>query len=111
MDIFGFSADMLPKLSVLFSGYHVTDIAKNRQQFRASLKQIFALKILRMFDVRRVRFRHCMRQQLDAEILQRQIVFAAALAEVLVRCASTAQKICNDFAHFLTENFNTQSRR
>ena len=25
MDIFGFSADMLPKLSLLFSGYYVTE--------------------------------------------------------------------------------------
>ena len=30
-------------------------------------------------------------------------IFAATLAEVLVRCASTAQRICNEFAHFLAE--------
>ena len=50
------------------------------------------------------RFRHRTRQQLDAEILQSQNVFAATPAEVLVRCASTAQKICNEFARFLLEN-------
>ena len=50
-------------------------------------------KILRMFDVGRVRFRHSTRQKLDADILRRQNVFAATPAEVLVRCASTAQRI------------------
>ena len=77
------------------------DIAKNPQQFhhfRASKKQIFASSCAcSTFDV-------CVsRQQLDSEILQRQIVFAAALAEVLVRCASTARRICNEFAHFLAD--------
>ena len=50
------------------------------------------------------RVRHCNRHKLDAEILQRQNVFAATPAEVLVRCTSTAQKICNEFARFLCEN-------
>ena len=62
-----------------------------------------------MFDVRHVRFRHCTRQQLDAEILRRQDVFAATPAEVWVRCASTAQRICNDFAHFLSENLRNRA--
>ena len=56
-----------------------------------------------MFDVGRVRFRHCTRQKLDADILRRQNVFAATPAEVLVRCASTARRICNEFAHFLAD--------
>ena len=55
------------------------------------------------------RLRHCTRQQLDAEILQHQNVFAATPAEVLVRCASTAQRICNDFAHFLSENLRNRA--
>ena len=49
-------------------------------------------------------FWHCTRHKLDAEILQRQNVFAATPAEILVRCTSTAQKICNEFARFLWEN-------
>ena len=66
-------------------------------------------KILRMFDVGRVRFRHCTSQRLDADILRRQNVFAATPAEVLVRCASTAQRICNGFAHFLSENLRNRA--
>ena len=50
------------------------------------------------------RVRHCTRHKLDAEILQRQNVFAATPAEVLVRYTSTTQKICNEFARFLCEN-------
>ena len=53
------------------------------------------------------RVRHCNRHKLDAEILQRQNIFAATLAEVLVRCASTAQRICNEFAHFLVKSCAT----
>ena len=51
--------------------------------------------------------RHCTRQQLDAAILQHPNVFAATPAEVLVRCASTARRICNEFAHFLAEKLRS----
>ena len=64
-------------------------------------------KILRMFDVGRVRFRHCTSRRLDADILRRQNVFAATPAEVLVRCASAVQRICNEFAHFLAEKLRS----
>ena len=54
------------------------------------------------------RFRHRTRQQLDAEILQRPNVFAATPAEVLLRCASAVQRICNEFAHFLAEKLRNR---
>tara|TARA_B100001142_G_scaffold121170_1_gene123080 strand:- start:350 stop:607 length:258 start_codon:yes stop_codon:yes gene_type:complete len=54
------------------------------------------------------RFRYRTRQQLDAKILQRQNVFAATAAEVLVRCASAVQRICNEFAHFLAEKLRNR---
>ena len=47
MDIFGFSADMLPKLRLLFSGYYVPKFCKLSAQ-------IFA-QILRDFDARLAR--------------------------------------------------------
>ena len=83
-------------------------IVKNLQQFHASFMQILA-KFCACSIAACARLRHCTRQQLDAEILQHQNVFAATPAEVLVRCASTAQRICNDFAHFLSENLRNRA--
>ena len=57
------------------------------------------------------RFRHRTRQQLDAEVVQHQNVFAATPAEVLVRCASAVQRICNEFAHFLVEKIRIGGAR
>ena len=62
-------------------------MVKILQQIRASLMQILA-KFCACPIAGCARFRHRTRQQLDAEILQRQNVFAATPAEVLVRCAS-----------------------
>ena len=64
-----------------------------------------------MIDVGRVRFRHCKRQQLDADILQRQDFFPATPPEVLVRCASIARRYCSDFAHFLSENLRNRAAK
>ena len=77
-------------------------IVKNLQQFRASFMQILA-KFCACSIAGCARLRHCTRQQLDAEILQHQNVFAATPAEVLVRCASTTRRICKEFAHFLAD--------
>ena len=76
------------------------EIVKKLQQIRASTMQILA-KFCACSTAACARVRHCNRHKLDAEILQRQNVFAATPAEVLVRCTSTAQKICNEFARFL----------
>ena len=76
------------------------EIVKKLQQIRASMMQILA-KFCACSTAGCARVRHCTRHKLDAEILQRQNVFAATPAEVLVRCTSTAQKICNEFARFL----------
>ena len=57
------------------------------------------------------RFQHRMRQQLDAEVVQHQNVFAAMSAEVLVRCASAVQRIYNEFAHFLAEKWHIGGAR
>ena len=76
------------------------EIVKKLQQIRASMMQILA-KFCACSTAGCARVRHCTRHKLDAEILQRQNVFAATPAEILVRCTSTAQKICNEFARFL----------
>ena len=76
------------------------EFVKKLQQIRASMMQILA-KFCACSTAGCARVRHCTRHKLDAEILQRQNVFAATPAEVLVRCTSTAQKICNEFARFL----------
>ena len=73
---------------------------KNLQQIRASTMQILA-KFCACSTAACARVRHCNRHKLDAEILQRQNVFAATPADILVRCTSTAQKFCNEFARFL----------
>ena len=71
-------------------------------QIPASLMQILA-KFCACSTAGCAHFRHCTHQQIDAAILKRHHVFAATLAELLVRCASTAQRICNEFAHFLAD--------
>ena len=76
------------------------EIVKKLQQIRASTMQILA-KFCACSTAACARVRHCNRHKLDAEILQRQNVFAATPAEILVRCTSTAQKFCNEFARFL----------
>ena len=70
-------------------------VRRNGENFAANSCVIDANfgRVLRMFDHWSARFRHRTRQQLDAEILQHQNVFAATPAEVLARCASTAQRI------------------
>ena len=73
------------------------------QQIRASLMPILA-NFCACSVAGCARLRHCTRQQLDAEILQHQNVFVATSAEVLVHCASTAQRICNEFAQFLVKS-------
>ena len=78
------------------------------QQIPASLMQILA-KFCACSTAGCAHFRHCTHQQIDAAILKRHHVFAATLAELLVRCASTAQRICNDFAHFLSENLRNRA--
>ena len=82
------------------------EMVKNLQQIRASSMQILA-KFCACPIAGCARFRHRTRQQLDAEILQHQNVFAATPAEVLVRCASAVQRICNEFAHFLAEKLRS----
>ena len=82
-------------------------MVKILQQIRASLMQNLA-KFCACSTAGCARFRHRTRQQLDAEILQHQNVFAPTPAEVLVRCASTAQRICNEFAHFLAEKLRNR---
>ena len=86
------------------------EMVKNVQQIPASSMQILA-KFCACSITGCARFRHCTRQQLDAEILQRQDVFAATPAEVLVRCASTAQRICNEFASAFSGGKIAQWRR
>ena len=76
------------------------EIVKKLQRIPASTMQTLA-KFCACSTAACARVRHCNRHKLDAEILQRQNVFAATPAEVLVRCTSTAQKICNEFARFL----------
>ena len=76
------------------------EIVKKLQQIRASTMQILA-KFCACSTAACARVRHCNLHKLDAEILQRQNVFAATPADILVRGTSTAQKFCNEFARFL----------
>ena len=94
-----FQIRILTKESAKF-GAPRAEFVKKLQQIRASMMQILA-KFCACSTAGCARVRHCTRHKLDAEILQRQNVFAATPAEVLVRCTSTAQKICNEFARFL----------
>ena len=82
-------------------------MVKILQQIRASLMQNLA-KFCACSTAGCARFRHCTRQQIDAKTMQRYNIFAATLAEVLVRCASTAQRICNEIAHFLAEKLRNR---
>ena len=83
------------------------EMVKILQQIPASLMQILA-KFCACSTAGCAHFRHCTHQKIDAAILKRHHVFAATLAELLVRCASTAQRICNEFAHFLAEKLRNR---
>ena len=69
------------------------EMVKILQQILSSLMQVLA-KFCARSTAGCAHFRHCTYQKIDAEFLKRHHVLAATLAELLVRCASTAQRIC-----------------